>query len=128
MELSYKEDFISGTGAAAAGGFTTVLDMPNTKPPTNSSERLREKIEVAKGKIMVNVGFYSSFPEDQTDYPSLSSSGMTAFKINLYKPSSKIEVDDRKTLLEAFKNVAKVDRPVAVHAEDRRMIEELQAG
>ena len=128
LELSYKEDFTSGTAAAAAGGFTTVLDMPNTKPPTNSSKRLKEKMEVAKGKVLVNVGFYSSLPEDQADYAGLSSSGMTAFKIHLYKPSSNIDVDDRKTLLEAFKNIAKVDRLVSVHAEDRRMVEELQAG
>ena len=44
MELAYKEDFSSGTLAAAAGGFTTVLDMPNTKPSTDSDARLAEKI------------------------------------------------------------------------------------
>ena len=53
MELAYKEDFSSGTLAAAAGGFTTILDMPNTKPPTTSEERLREKIERAKATIHV---------------------------------------------------------------------------
>jgi len=42
LRLSYKEDFTSGTSAAAAGGFTTVLDMPNTLPPTDSAQ-LHEK-------------------------------------------------------------------------------------
>ena len=36
MELAYKEDFASGTSSAAAGGFTSVVDMPNTKPPVDS--------------------------------------------------------------------------------------------
>ena len=35
--FTYKEDFKTGTEAAAAGGFTTVLDMPNTKPVTNTA-------------------------------------------------------------------------------------------
>ena len=34
--LTFKEDFYTGSAAAAAGGFTTVLDMPNTIPPTNT--------------------------------------------------------------------------------------------
>ncbi|HVB54210.1 MAG TPA: amidohydrolase family protein, partial [Candidatus Acidoferrales bacterium] len=38
---TYKEDFESGTRAAAAGGVTTVFDMPNVKPPTTTAERLR---------------------------------------------------------------------------------------
>ncbi len=40
LELSYKETFETGTQAAAVGGFTTVLDMPNTRPPTSSASNL----------------------------------------------------------------------------------------
>jgi dihydroorotase len=127
LELSYKENFTTGTAAAAAGGFTTVLDMPNTRPPTNSSKRWTEKMEDAKSKVLVNTGFYSSLPEDSTDYPKLRNLGMPAFKIHLYKPSSNIDVDDRNVLLGAFKNAATIDKPVAVHAEERKMIEGLQA-
>ena len=59
-----KEDFYSGTAAAAAGGFTTVLDMPNNDPVTMSAETLRHRMTIAEGRILVNVGFYSEFPND----------------------------------------------------------------
>ena len=46
--LTHKADFDTESKAAAAGGVTTVLDMPNCVPPTSSREALREKIEIAK--------------------------------------------------------------------------------
>lgn len=54
---AYKEDFYSGTAAAAAGGFTTVLDMPNNSPVTMNAETLKNRMEKAREKILVNVGF-----------------------------------------------------------------------
>ena len=60
---AYKEDFTSGTAAAAAGGFTTVLDMPNNEPVTMSVETLRNRMEIAERKVLVNVGFFSEFPK-----------------------------------------------------------------
>lgn len=53
-----KEDFYTGTSAALAGGYTTVLDMPNNESPTTSLERLEKKSKIAKGKIVCDVGFY----------------------------------------------------------------------
>jgi dihydroorotase len=67
LNLSYKEDFYTGTCAASAGGFTTVLDMPNTSPPTDSIERLKEKIELAKNKIVVNIGFHVLPPKNPNE-------------------------------------------------------------
>ncbi len=59
---AYKEDFWTGTSAAAAGGFTTVLDMPNNNPVTMSKKTLEERMKTAARRILVNVGFYSEFP------------------------------------------------------------------
>lgn len=53
-----KEDYYSGTCAAIAGGFTTVLDMPNNKTPIINVERLKEKINIAKEKVVCDIGFY----------------------------------------------------------------------
>ena len=61
---AYKEDFASGTAAAAAGGFTTVLDMPNNDPVTMSVQTLQNRMRVAQRKLLVNVGFYSEFPQN----------------------------------------------------------------
>src|SRR3989339_895619 len=54
--LTHKEDFLTGSMAAAAGGITTVLDMPNTIPPTTDFQRLEEKRKLAR-KSVVNYGF-----------------------------------------------------------------------
>ena len=52
--LTQKEDFKTGSLAAANGGFTTVIDMPNTLPKTNTYKALKEKIQIAKSKSVVN--------------------------------------------------------------------------
>ncbi len=53
-----KEDFDTGTRAALAGGFTTVLDMPNNALPITTPERLEEKIALAREKTMCDIGFH----------------------------------------------------------------------
>lgn len=57
-QLSYKEDFYTGTCAAAAGGFVAVCDMPNTRPKVDSVERLREREALASEKAVVDYGLY----------------------------------------------------------------------
>ena len=52
--LIQKEDFKTGSMAAANGGFATVIDMPNTLPKTNTYRALEEKIKIAKSKSVVN--------------------------------------------------------------------------
>src|SRR3989338_10623421 len=55
--LTHKEDFVSGSYAAAKGGITTILDMPNTMPPTITVANLEEKRKLAQ-KSIVNYGFH----------------------------------------------------------------------
>lgn len=52
--LTQKEDFKTGSLAAANGGFTTVIDMPNTVPKTNTYKALKEKMNIAQKKSAVN--------------------------------------------------------------------------
>lgn len=54
----YKEDFATGTMAALAGGVTTVLDMPNTTPPTSTPERLADKARRAAARAVCDVGLF----------------------------------------------------------------------
>lgn len=57
--LTNKEDFRTGTMAAAAGGFTTVIDMPNTIPPTNTAKAFKDKLKIAQHKSMVDYGLHA---------------------------------------------------------------------
>ena len=123
MELSYKEDFSSGTLAAAAGGFTTVLDMPNTKPPTNSDERLVEKITKARTAINVNVGFYASLVESALDLRKMMNAGAIAFKLYMNEPNLDAWHNDHQRLLSSMEECGSLGILIAVHAENGPDIE-----
>jgi dihydroorotase (multifunctional complex type) len=119
---SYKEDFYSGTAAAAAGGVTTVLDMPNNDPVTNSAEALANRMRIAKRKTLVNIGFYSEFPNNMSQVGEIASQGAIAFKLFMVNQIGGVNADDDAALNEAFKTVAEVGLPVAVHAEDKTLV------
>ncbi len=123
QQLAYKEDFFSGTAAAAAGGVTSVIDMPNNKPVTMSPESLRERMEIAEKRAIVNVAFYSAFPSDLSEINSIVEEGAVAFKLFLSQKIGGLDIEDDKTLLKAFDKVSETKVPVAVHAEDREIIE-----
>ncbi len=64
MEQREKEDWLSCTSAAAAGGVTTVFDMPNTMPPTRTAEALRRKLAAAS-RAVVDYGLHLGLPEEE---------------------------------------------------------------
>ena len=76
------EGFWTGTRAAAFGGVTTVVDMPlNAIPPTTTVANLNEKIEAAKGKCWVDVGFYGGIiPGNAAELKPLVRAGVRGFK------------------------------------------------
>jgi len=117
QQLAYKEDFFSGTAAAAAGGVTTVVDMPNNEPETMSSKALRERMSIARGRAVVNVAFYSAFPRD-----------LGGFKLYLSRKVGGVNIEDDEALRQAFEKVGEVKVPVAVHAEDKGIIERAERG
>jgi dihydroorotase len=120
---AYKEDFFSGTAAAAAGGFTTVLDMPNNDPVTMSAEALKHRMAVAASKILVNVGFYSEFPKHLTEMEKIVEEGAIAFKLYMTEQVGGLNINDDATLLEAFEAIKKLGTLVAVHAEDKESLD-----
>ena len=123
---AYKEDFYSGTAAAAAGGITTVLDMPNNDPATMSAKTLRNRIENAKNKILVNVGFYSEFPRNMKEIEDIVEEGAMAFKLFMTEQVGGLNIDDDHALLEAFKIVSGLKVLVAVHAEDKKTLKKAE--
>ncbi len=124
QQLAYKEDFITGTAAAAAGGVTLTIDMPNNKPVTSNPYSLRERMKLAEKHVLVNVAFNSAFPKRLEQIAKIVEAGAVGFKIYLSKGIGEIEIDDDESLLAAFRKVAQNEVPVAVHAEDRKILEE----
>jgi len=119
---AYKEDFYSGTAAAAAGGFTTVLDMPNNDPVTMSALALQNRMSIARSKLLVNVGFYSEFPKNFAEIRDIVVVGAVGFKLFMGSQVGGLNIDDDQDLQEAFVEVAKLKALVAVHAEDRALL------
>lgn len=118
MELSYKEDFATGTSAAAAGGFTSVLDMPNTVPPTDSTVRLVEKQNVAGRKTYVNLGFHAAAVSDTHEVESLASAGAFSLKLYMPKPIAPLDVENDQEIEKMMHAASRAGIPVTVHAED----------
>ncbi len=119
---AYKEDFETGTAAAAAGGFTTVLDMPNNEPITMSSETLRNRMWTASRKVLVNVGFYSEFPKKTSEIKDIVAEGAIGFKIFMGCQIGGLNIDNDEALVDGFTEVAKFGLPVAAHAEDKALL------
>jgi len=119
---AYKEDFQTGTAAAAAGGFATVLDMPNNEPVTMSVATLRNRMALAQRKILVNVGFYSEFPKKLGETKDIVSEGAVGFKLFMGSQIGGLNVDDDEDLQDAFNEVAPLNVPVALHAEDKALL------
>jgi dihydroorotase len=119
---AYKEDFASGTAAAAAGGFTTVLDMPNNDPVTMSVQTLQNRMRIAQRKLLVNVGFYSEFSQKLDEAPDIISEGAVGFKLFMGNQIGGLNIDDDQAMVDGCKEVARLKVPLAVHAEDRAML------
>lgn len=119
--LTQKEDFKTGSKSAANGGFTTVIDMPNTIPKTNTYEALKEKIEIAKKKSVVNFELQAG-PNNLEEMKKMIKLNPISFKIFM-------DLENNESLEEIFKNLSilkentKYNGLVAVHCEKKSIVE-----
>jgi dihydroorotase len=79
--LTHKEDFVSGTRAAAAGGVTTLLDMPTDDPWTSTASELRDKMRQASGRLHVDVGFQVAMKRDIAELEALRALRPVSFEV-----------------------------------------------
>lgn len=128
----YKEDFYSGTAAALAGGVTTLLDMPNTLPPTSTPERLHEKIQRAAANAVCDVGIFVGATNTEVDAYLPVAQQACGLKIYVSDTFGSLRIDDLTLLHRLFRTwaekAAAVGRrtadnphglgPIAVHAEE----------
>lgn len=116
MDLSYKEDFSSGTQAAVAGGVTTVLDMPNTSPPTTSLERLKDKMGKAAGRTFCNIGFFGALALEPNESDKMAREGAIGFKLYLNDPKYD-RLMDEGLLARVLEPLRVLGSTLSVHAE-----------
>ncbi|MFE3661411.1 allantoinase AllB [Streptomyces sp. NPDC059164] len=115
------EGFWTATRAAAAGGITTLLDMPlNSLPPTTTVDHLRTKQQVAAPKAHVDTGFWGgAIPSNVKDLRPLYEAGVFGFKCFL-SPSGVEEFPelDQEQLARSMAEIAGFGGLLIVHAED----------
>ncbi|MFE3093382.1 allantoinase AllB [Streptomyces sp. NPDC059248] len=125
------EGFRAATRAAAAGGVTTLIDMPlNSRPPTTTVEHLRVKQAVARPAVHVDTGFWGgAIPGNTADLRPLHDAGVFGFKCFL-SPSGVEEFPelDRERLARAMAAIGGFGGLLIVHAEDPRELAEGPSG
>jgi len=118
FEEKSKEDFESGTRAAVAGGFSTVVAMPNTRPPLNSSQRMSDALGSAEGRIFCDVGFHCGLPRGGDEVAPLVSSG--AFSMKLYPEDLSLLFEGKSDC--RVGDLQRQDLTLYAHAEDDECI------
>lgn len=117
---THWEGFLTATGAAAAGGITTVVDMPlNSIPPTTTMANLKQKALAAKGNVYVDVGFWGGvIPGNHESLQDLVKAGVVGFKCFLC-PSGVDEFPnvEKEDLVKAFAALEGTGSLLAFHAE-----------
>ena len=114
------EGFETATKSAAAGGTTTLVDMPlNSSPVTINLSAYQEKLAAAKGKTYVNCGFWGGFvPGSDTGLTELLSAGVLGIKVFLTDSGlDEFQAVDKKSLLKAMQIMSGHSLPLLAHAE-----------
>ena len=114
----YKEDFLTASQAAAAGGYTTFVDMPNVEPPTVTVELLEEKRAVADEQCIIDWGHFVG-PTQLDQSEGFAAAGATGFKIfqvtGGYPHDPRLAVDDPARLYTIFREIANTGLLCVVH-------------
>ncbi len=115
---THKEDFETGSRAAAKGGFSFIIDMPNNPTPTISGERLEEKVTLSSQKAVCDVGFHFGTNGKNTDQFPAAIASPHVFGLKLYcnHTTGEMLIEDL-ALLENVFSAWNSRKPILVHAE-----------
>lgn len=121
--VSYKEDWEHGSRAAACGGITTVIDMPNVKPPTWNVEGLEMKLEIAGSNSVVDFASYAVLVEGNGDQIiPLVKRGVCGFKIFMGETIGNIPAPSDGEIIDQWKILSETGLRCGVHAEDNSIL------
>ena len=119
--LTHKGDITSESKAAIAGGVTSYMEMPNTKPQTTSIEALNDKFEVASQKSYANYSFYLGATNDNlAELRKIDKKNTCGVKIFMGSSTGNMLVDKRKALEAIF---AEIDMIITTHCEEEEIIQ-----
>ena len=130
--MTEKEDFGSGTRAAAAGGVTTVIDMPNTFPPVATAEIFEAKLDAVKPLAHVDFGLYGMLGQDNAEeIGPMAASGALGLKLFMGQTTGDNPCPDDAAIFTGLRAAKQAGLVVGVHAENdkllRLLITELRA-
>lgn len=117
---THKEDWDSGTQAALAGGFTTVLAMPNTQPPITDAATLAVALDAAGAKACCDYAQYLGAGPDNIHTAAALAPRVAGLKLYLDQTYGPLRLDDMTLWMEHFARWPK-DAPTVAHAEGRTM-------
>ena len=118
--LTHKADMYTESMAAAAGGVTSYMDMPNTNPQTTTLEALENKFQDAATKSIVNYSFYFGATNNNADdLAKLDKKHVCGVKLFMGSSTGNMLVDRMETLKNIFANA---DMLIATHCEDQNII------
>jgi allantoinase len=124
--LEYKEDFTTGSTAAVMGGICTVVDMPNTKPPTADPEGVMLKRRLIEEKSYCDIGILGVVIQENVDQiPAMDEAGVCGYKIFLGETIGNIPAPDDGALLDALRLITKTGKRIGFHAENDQIMQHL---
>ena len=119
--MEYKADLASESAAAVAGGLTSFMDMPNTKPPTLDAAALEDKYRRAAGRARANYAFYMGTSNDNLDaIRAIDPRATPGLKVFMGASTGNMLVDDPVILDAVFREAP---TPIITHCEDTPMID-----
>ena len=118
--LTEKGDIFTESRAAAAGGVTSFIDMPNTQPQAITIDALEEKYKIAAEKSLINYSFYIGATNDNLDeILKADPANVCGIKLFMGASTGNMLVDNEKSLRDLFKNAHII---VSAHCEDETTI------
>src|SRR5260221_3939112 len=122
--FEYKEDWRTGSTAAAMGGVTTVIDMPNTNPRTDSVASVELKRRLAESKSFVDFGIIGLLGQDNVPaLRSLAEVGVLGYKCFLGETIGGVPAPDDGTLLDGLREIAATGLRIGFHAENNEIVQ-----
>jgi dihydroorotase len=121
--MTEKEDFFSGTRAAAAGGVTTVVDMPNTVPPVATAEIFAAKLAAVAPKAHVDFGLYGMLGQDNADeIADLARLGAMGLKVFMGRTTGDNPCPDDAAIFTGLSRARDAGLVVGAHAENDKVL------